>query len=224
MYSVDAGQRFHFHCRKSRHGFISSCSGVLEPASPVHSPAAKGVAWRRKQWHSRGWKFSKTPLASFLASMTRFLPALSAAFSGQHISSAGCGGIRVRPRPADPACTVFGTAARLEAGRMTKAEGQEISNQRLTAEAKTPGRPQALRCLRPPRRLFGSMKTILPAIPTVSQIRHFRAPPFLALTPLYFSVLRAPSVFDHPRVTLAGPLALRNDCRPSNITEANRQT
>lgn len=66
-----------------------------------------------------------------------------------------------------------------KAGRMTKAETQEICNQRVAAEAQTPVAAPEVTLPPHPSAAVRLDETVPPSIPIVAQTRRFRAPPSL---------------------------------------------
>ena len=66
-----------------------------------------------------------------------------------------------------------------KSGHMTKSDGLEACNLRVTAEAKTPQTNPGESLTQAPSIYFPHEETIPPAMPLIAQIRHFRAPPAL---------------------------------------------
>jgi hypothetical protein len=121
----------------------------------------------------------KTPLASYLASMTRFFLRSRRLFAVSiflllavvvSLSSA-------TRRPCLRVCS--GPWRVCKAGRMTKAETQEICNQRVAAEAQTLVAAPEVTLPPHPSSAVRLDEDVPPAIPIVAQTRRFRAPPSL---------------------------------------------
>lgn len=66
-----------------------------------------------------------------------------------------------------------------KAGRMTKPETQEVCNQRVAAEARTPAAALEITLPPHPSATVWINEDVPPAIPIVAQTRRFRAPPIL---------------------------------------------
>ncbi len=166
--------------------------GRFEPDYPANRPAREECCPAPKTVAFLRFEILKTPLASFLASMTRFFLRSRQIFAVSIFFLLAVV-VSLSSATRQPCLHVCSGAWRVsKAGRMTKPETQEVCNQRVAAEARTPA--AALEITLPPilRRPFGLMKTFRRQSPSWRKPAASVLHPFSSSSALFPDFARAP--------------------------------